>query len=85
MLPLYSKWEQSFDDLTHALDITQDEVYFMEAKSAFVQIMRSLPTNSSVTKRPLKLEYIARAAGQMKDPVMVRKGIRCMGIIEFIG
>jgi Ras GTPase-activating-like protein IQGAP2/3 len=81
-LPLYSKWEQSFDDMTQALDITQDEVYFMEAKSAFVQIMRSLPHNANVTKRPLKLEVIAKAAGQMKDPVMVRKGIRCMELLN---
>ncbi len=81
-LPLYSKWEQTFDDLTQALDITQDEVYFMEAKSAFVQIMRSLPLNASITKRPLKLEHVARAAGQMKDPVMVRKGIRCMELLN---
>lgn len=81
-LPLYSKWEQSFDDMTQALDITQDEVYFMEAKSAFVQIMRSLPSTASVTKRPLKLEFIAKAAGQMKDPVMVRKGIRCMELLN---
>ena len=83
-LPLYSKWEQSFDDLTQHLDITQDEVYFMEAKSAFVQIMRSLPQNASVNKRPLKLEYVAKAAGQMKDPVMVRKGIRCMELLNML-
>ncbi|RMD42339.1 hypothetical protein DV735_g2792, partial [Chaetothyriales sp. CBS 134920] len=82
VLPLYSKWETSFDDLTHALDITQDEVYFMEAKSAFVQIMRSLPSNAHVTRRPLKLDQIAKAAGQMKDPVMVRKGIRCMELLN---
>lgn len=80
-LPLYSKWETSFDDLTQALDITQDEVFFMEAKSAFVQIMRSLPTNANVTRRPLRLDLIAKAAGQMKDPVMVRKGIRCMELL----
>jgi Ras GTPase-activating-like protein IQGAP2/3 len=80
-LPLYSKWEQSFDDLTHALDITQDEVFFMEAKSAFVQIMRSLPQHAAITRRPLRLDAIAKAAGQMKDPVMVRKGIRCMELL----
>ena len=81
-LPLYSKWEQSFDDMTQALDITQDEIYFMEAKSAFVQIMRSFPPTASIAKRPLRLEYIAKAAGQMKDPVMVRKGIRCMELLN---
>ncbi|KAL2045877.1 hypothetical protein ABVK25_011980 [Lepraria finkii] len=65
-----------------AIHVAPDEVYFMEAKSAFVQIMRSLPHNASVTKRPLKLEFIAKAAGQMKDPVMVRKGIRCMELLN---
>ena len=80
-LPLYSKWETSFDEITHALDITQDEVFFMEAKSAFVQIMRSLPQNANIMRRPLRLDYIAKAAGQMKDPVMVRKGIRCMELL----
>ena len=37
-LPLFSKWEHAIDDLTAALDITQEEVYFMEAKATFVQI-----------------------------------------------
>ena len=81
-LPLFSKWETSFDDMTQALDITQDEIFFMEAKSSFVQIMRSLPSNASIMRRPLRLEAIAKAAGQMRDPVMVRKGIRCMELLN---
>ena len=81
-LPLYSKWETSFDDLTHALDITQEEIYFMEAKSTFVQIMRSLPQNAVVMRRPLRLDRVAEAAGTLKnDAVMVRKGIRCMELL----
>ena len=81
-LPLYSKWETSFDDLTHALDITQEEIFFMEAKSTFVQIMRSLPQNAHVMRRPLRLDRIAEAAGTLKnDAVMVRKGIRCMELL----
>jgi Ras GTPase-activating-like protein IQGAP2/3 len=81
-LPLFSKWETSFDDLTQALDITQEEIYFMEAKSTFVQIMRSLPNNARVTKRPLRLDRIAEAAGTLKnDAIMVRKGIRCMELL----
>jgi len=81
-LPLYSKWETSFDDLTHALDITQEEVFFMEAKSTFVQIMRSLPLTATVARRPLRLDRIAEAAGTLKnDAVMVRKGIRCMELL----
>ncbi|KAK4613267.1 GTPase-activating protein [Fulvia fulva] len=82
-LPLYSKWETSLDDFTAALDITQEEVYFMEGKSTFVMIMRSLPAGSMVMRRPLKLDRIAEAAATTKnDSVMVRKGIRAMELLN---
>ena len=82
-LPLYSKWEHPIDDLTAALDITQEEVYFMEAKATFVQILRSLPAHSSVARRPLRLDRIAEAAGTLKnDAVMVRKGIRSIELLS---
>lgn len=82
-LPLFSRWETSFDDLTQQLDITQEEVFFMEAKSGFVQIIRSLPPNARALRRPLRLEHIAEAAGTLKnDPTMVRKGIRCMELLN---
>lgn len=82
-LPLYSKWEHSLDDFTAALDITQEEVYFMEAKSTFVMILRSLPANSVVMRRPLRLDRIAEAAATTKnDSVMVRKGIRAMELLN---
>ena len=82
-LPLYSKWETPIDDITAALDITEDEVYFMEAKSTFVIILRSLPSNSSVSRRPLRLDRVAEAAATTKnDSVMVRKGIRAMELLN---
>ena len=82
-LPLFSKWEHAIDDLTAALDITQEEVYFMEAKATFVQILRSLPPNSSVSRRPLRLDRLAEAAATLKnDAVMVRKGIRSMELLS---
>lgn len=82
-LPLFSKWETAVDDLTAALDITQEEVYFMEAKATFVQIMRSLPQNSLVARRPLRLDKVAEAAATLKnDAVMVRKGIRTMELLS---
>ncbi|KJR79954.1 IQ motif containing GTPase activating protein [Sporothrix schenckii 1099-18] len=82
-LPLFSRWEAALDDLTSALDITQEEVFFMEAKSIFVQIMRSIPGTSSVARRPLRLERIADAAATSKnDVVMVRKGIRAMELLS---
>ncbi|KAJ5683392.1 hypothetical protein N7462_006557 [Penicillium macrosclerotiorum] len=82
-VPLFSRWETALDDLTAALDITQEEVFFMEAKSTFVQILRSLPPNSSVARRPLRLDRIAEAAATLKnDAVMVRKGIRTMELLS---
>src|SRR2546421_9122572 len=82
-LPLFSRWETALDDMTQALDITEEELYFMEAKSTFVQIMRSLPQNTAVTRRPLRLDRIAEAAATLKnDGVMVRKGIRAMELLS---
>jgi len=82
-LPLFSKWETAIDDLTAALDITQEEVFFMEAKATFVQILRSLPSNTSITRRPLRLDRVAEAAATLKnDAVMVRKGIRSMELLS---
>ncbi|KAJ6782056.1 hypothetical protein PWT90_03874 [Aphanocladium album] len=82
-LPLFSRWETAIDDLTAALDITQEEVFFMEAKSIFVQIMRSIPQSSAVSKRPLRLERVADAAATSRnDAVMVRKGIRAMELLS---
>lgn len=82
-LPLYSRWETDIDGLTAALDITQEEVFFMEAKTIFVQIMRSVPATSSVARRPLRLERIADAAATSRnDAVMVRKGIRAMELLS---
>ena len=82
-LPLFSKWEAALDDLTQALDITQEEIYFMEAKSSFVQIMRSLPHNTYVTRRPLRLDKIAEVAATLKnDATMVRKGIRAIELLN---
>lgn len=83
ILPLFSKWEASVEDLNQALDITQEEVFFMEAKSTFVQIVRSLPSHPKVSKRPLRLHEVADAAAtSTRDGVMVRKGIRAMELLS---
>ncbi|KAF2819518.1 Rho GTPase activation protein [Ophiobolus disseminans] len=82
-LPLFSKWETPLDDFTAALDITQEEIFFMEAKSTFVMMLRSLPPNSSITRRPLRLDKIAEAAATTKnDSIMVKKGIRSMELLS---
>jgi len=70
------------DDLSAALDITPAEVLFMEAKSTFVLIMRSLPTDSPARRKPLRLINVAQAAATMKNDLMVRKGIRAMELLS---
>jgi len=70
------------DDLSAALDITPAEVLFMEAKSTFVLIMRSLPTDSPARRKPLRLINVAQAAGAMRNDLMVRKGIRAMELLS---
>ena len=47
---------------------------YMETKSIFVQLIRSLP--HTVEKRPYNLATIAERAATTKDAVLVRKGIK---------
>ncbi|KAK6543176.1 glyceraldehyde-3-phosphate dehydrogenase 1 [Orbilia ellipsospora] len=83
ILPLFSRWEQPIDDLTAALDITEEDVLFMQAKSIFVQLMRTIPSNALAARRPLKLDKIADlAAASSRDAAMVRKGIHVMDLLN---
>ncbi|CCJ31210.1 unnamed protein product [Pneumocystis jirovecii] len=75
-LPLYSL------DLNESLDINQADILFMEAKSVFVQIIRSFPQNSKVTKPPLNLLLIASTAATFKDTLLVRKGIKAIEYLK---
>lgn len=82
-LPLYSKWETPLDDLTSALDITHEEVLFMEAKSTFVLILRSLPQDLAVHRRPIRLDQVAEAAATTRnDTTMLRKGMRGIELLS---
>ncbi|KAK9313807.1 Rho GTPase activation protein [Lipomyces starkeyi] len=82
-LPLFSRFEAQIEDLGAALDITQADVLFMEAKSLLIQIIRSLPSSRLVSARPLDLHSIASvAASTSKDPVLAKKGIRALGLLK---
>ncbi|KAI0429894.1 GTPase [Xylaria sp. FL1042] len=82
-LPLFSRWEQTFENMTQNMDITQEEIFFLEAKNIFVQIIRSFPQNSPFARKPLRLEKIADAAATSRnDAVMVRKGIRAIELLS---
>ncbi|KAI0388858.1 GTPase [Xylariaceae sp. FL0594] len=82
-LPLFSRWEQTLDNLVSNMDITQEEIYFVEAKTTLVQILRIIPSHSSVARKPLRLEKIAEAAATSSgDAVLVRKGIRTIELLS---
>lgn len=77
-LPLYSRWEMPIQDITTALmaenNLTQNDILYMETKSIFVQLIRSIPTLTD--KRPMNLAHIVERAATAKDAVLVRKGLK---------
>jgi Ras GTPase-activating-like protein IQGAP2/3 len=64
-------------ELTSSLDLTPEDILYMETKTIFVQLLRILPSSTPIS-RPLNLPKVADAAALLKDPVMVRKGIKAM-------
>jgi Ras GTPase-activating-like protein IQGAP2/3 len=54
--------------------LTQNDITYMETKSIFVQIIRSMPRIAS--KRNIDLATIAETAATTKDVTLVRKGIK---------
>jgi Ras GTPase-activating-like protein IQGAP2/3 len=81
-LPLYSRWEMPIQDITTALmaenNLTQNDILYMETKSIFVQLIRSIPSIGAERDRgrPLNLPAIAERAATAKDATLVRKGIK---------
>ncbi|KAI0635985.1 Rho GTPase activation protein [Trametes polyzona] len=72
-LPLYSRWETPVQDIL--LDsVSPSDMLYMEAKSIFVQLIRSIP--GLADKRPYNLAAIAERAATTKDATLVRKGIK---------
>nr|ODN87577.1 IQ domain-containing GTPase activating protein [Cryptococcus depauperatus CBS 7841] len=82
-LPLYSRWETPIQDLSVSLmsdSVTQNDINYMEAKSIFVQLLRSMPTIAD--KRPIVLPVLAEKAATSKDPVLVRRGIKVQALLS---
>ncbi|KAK4055059.1 RasGAP protein [Microbotryomycetes sp. JL221] len=77
-LLLYSRWEMPIQDMTTALmaenNVTQNDILYMETKSIFVQLIRSMPRLAE--RRPLLLPVVAETAATAKDATLVRKGIK---------
>lgn len=81
-LPLFSRWETPIADITESLDITQQDILFMETKSVFVQILRSLPVDAPVLQKPYDLQAVADAAATTKDAAQVRRGLKALDMLR---
>ena len=81
-LQLYSRWETPIQDIQSALmdSVSSSDMLYMEAKSIFVQLIRSLP--NVVDRRPYNLGAIAERAATTKDATLVRKGIKVKEMIR---
>lgn len=75
-LSIYSRWETPVHDLQSALmdSVSSSDMLYMETKSIFVQLIRSIP--NAPEKRPYNLAAIAERAATTKDATLVRKGIK---------
>ncbi|KAK7033121.1 hypothetical protein R3P38DRAFT_3186668 [Favolaschia claudopus] len=75
-LNLYSRWETPVQDIQSALmdSVSSSDMLYMETKSIFVQLIRSIP--HAAEKRPYNLSAIAERAATTKDAILVRKGIK---------
>jgi Ras GTPase-activating-like protein IQGAP2/3 len=60
-------------------NITQNDILYMEAKSIFVQIIRSIP---HLSRNPINLYSLAEAAGTSKDVQLVPKGIKVKEMLK---
>ncbi|GAA6033090.1 hypothetical protein JCM8097_002939 [Rhodosporidiobolus ruineniae] len=83
-LPLFSRWEMPIQDITTALmaenNVTQNDILYLEAKSIFVQLIRSIPRLAE--RRPIHLPTVAEAAATAKDATLVRKGIKVRELLR---
>ncbi|CAG8622608.1 12354_t:CDS:10 [Funneliformis caledonium] len=83
-LPLFSRWETPIQDIASALmsdnSVTQNDILYMETKSIFIQLIRSIPR--MVDKKNINLAKIAEAAATAKDAALVRKGIKVKEMIR---
>ena len=59
--------------------VTQNDINYMEAKSIFVQLLRSMPHIAE--KRPIELPSLAEKAATSKDPILVRRGIKVQNLL----
>jgi Ras GTPase-activating-like protein IQGAP2/3 len=60
--------------------VSSSDMLYMETKSIFVQLIRSIP--HAAEKRPYNLSAIAERAATTKDAILVRKGIKVKELMQ---
>jgi Ras GTPase-activating-like protein IQGAP2/3 len=67
-------------------NITQNDIMYMETKSMFVQIMRSMPHTmklyTATSSSSLDLIRVAEAASTAKDAQLVNKGLKVQSMLQ---
>lgn len=79
-LPLFGRWDTSSPAMTETANnsITQNDIMYMETKSIFVQIIRSLP----MSIKTWTISSILEAAESAKDPQLVNKGRKAQVLLQ---
>lgn len=79
-LPLFGRWNHSITNISEAPDsnITQNDILYMETKSLFVQIVRSLPSKII----SWDLASIIEAASSANDAQIVTKSIKAQSMLQ---
>ncbi|RKP25982.1 Rho GTPase activation protein [Syncephalis pseudoplumigaleata] len=80
-LALFSRWETPINDMNIIGDnnLSQNDILFMETKSIFVQLLRSMP---QMARKNIVLAAVAEAAATSKDATLVRKGIKVADMLR---
>lgn len=75
-LALYNRWETKIRDISRTLiienNMTRNDLLYLEAKSIFVQLLRSMP--KLVDGRPISLPRVTAAASASQDAMLRTKG-----------
>ncbi|KAJ3224542.1 glyceraldehyde-3-phosphate dehydrogenase 1 [Clydaea vesicula] len=81
VLPLFSRWETPIIDPLNNSDsqLTQGDILYMDTKSIFVQVLRTIP---ALVNKNLSLHKVAEVAATSKDQGLVKKGLKVRDMLS---
>lgn len=82
-LTLFNRWETTIRDLSRTLmtenNMTRNDLLYLETKSMFVQLLRSLP--EIVDERPISLARVTAIASMSRDSAVLQKSIQAQEML----